>query len=127
VGTQERIQCPACGKSLSVSSASVGRKGKCAACNAVFVVELPSRATSSNPPPPPPKPSSQAREAEIAQQPTHREEFGQDKRRILAAVSVAPDKYALIEPYLMDYEEPVAIAVQRQFPFSLSYFHRIAC
>jgi hypothetical protein len=55
----------------------------------------------------------------MAEQPAHREEFGQDKRRMLAAVSMAPDKYALVEPYLMDYEEPVAIAVQRQFPFSI--------
>lgn len=38
---------------------------------------------------------------------------------MLAAVSAAPDKYALIEPYLMQYEQPVAIAVQRQFPFSI--------
>jgi hypothetical protein len=38
---------------------------------------------------------------------------------MLAAVSAAPDKYALAEPYLMDYEQPMAIAVQRQFPFSV--------
>ena len=38
---------------------------------------------------------------------------------MLAAVSAAPDKYAVVEPYLMDYEKPVAIAVQRQFPFSI--------
>ena len=38
---------------------------------------------------------------------------------MLAAVSAAPDKYALVEPYLMQYEQPVAIAVQRQFPFSI--------
>ena len=38
---------------------------------------------------------------------------------MLSAVAVAPDKYELIEPYLMDYEQPVAIAVQRQFPFSV--------
>ena len=38
---------------------------------------------------------------------------------MLAAVSAAPDKFALVEPYLMQYEQPVAIAIQRQFPFSI--------
>ncbi|REK07444.1 MAG: hypothetical protein DWQ37_21145 [Planctomycetota bacterium] len=56
---------------------------------------------------------------QLAQQPSHRQEFTEDKRRILVAVSPAPDKYALVQPYLMQYEEPVAIAVQRQFPFSV--------
>jgi len=38
---------------------------------------------------------------------------------MVAAVSAAPDKFALVEPYLMQYEQPVAIAYQRKFPFSV--------
>lgn len=34
-------------------------------------------------------------------------------------MSTAPDKFSIVEPYLMQYEQPVAIAVQRQFPFSI--------
>ena len=56
---------------------------------------------------------------ELSQQPTHPKEFAQDGRRMLAAVSGESDKYALVEPYLMTYEQPVAIAVQRKFPFSV--------
>ncbi|MDA0659361.1 MAG: hypothetical protein O3C60_11020 [Planctomycetota bacterium] len=58
-------------------------------------------------------------DVQLAQQPSHSDEISEDKRRMLAAVSAAPDKYALVEPYLMQYEQPVAIAVQRQFPFSI--------
>jgi hypothetical protein len=126
VEKQERVQCPACGKSLAVPLPALGRKGKCPACKAIISIEAPAKpsstsAPSSAPPPPPPPPRTEKRVAaeELAQQPTHREEVGQDKRRMLAAVSMAPDKYALVEPYLMDYEQPVAIAVQRQFPFSI--------
>jgi hypothetical protein len=56
---------------------------------------------------------------QLSQQPTHSEEFERDKGRALTAISAAPDKYAIVERYLMQYETPVALAVQRQFPFSL--------
>jgi hypothetical protein len=69
--------------------------------------------------PAPPRPPEAPIKVQLAEQPPHVEEFSRDKRRVLTAVSTAPDKYALVEPYLMDYEQPVAIAVQRQFPFSL--------
>jgi len=57
--------------------------------------------------------------ATLAYQPTTRQEFSQDRNRFADAISLDPDKYRLIEPYLMDYEQPIAVAVQRQFPFSL--------
>jgi hypothetical protein len=52
-------------------------------------------------------------------QPTHKKEFVKDMRRMYSAVSSEHDKFELVEPYLMQYERPVAIAVQRQFPFSI--------
>jgi len=115
-----RILCPHCGKALNVPVSSLGRTGKCPACQKPVTFEAP--------PPPQPEPtkqndrrqrSSEGIQPELAQQPAHRDEFSRDGRRMLAAVSSAPDKYALVEPYLMQYEQPVAIAVQRQFPFSI--------
>ncbi len=58
-------------------------------------------------------------DAALEVQPTHREEFSKDRQRLRAALSGEADKFAIIEPYLMEYEEPVAIAVQRKFPFSV--------
>jgi len=130
-----RIVCPHCGQGLAVSSSFVGRSGKCPACKNTIAIQSP--ATRSEPTPrqsapsrnPPQQPTSPQKvpprhpasvvDAQLAQQPSRREERSEDKRRFLAAVSAAPDKYALVEPYLMQYEHPVAIAVQRQFPFSL--------
>ena len=66
-----------------------------------------------------PEASFQTGKPVLDSQPTHRQEFGQDRKRVLAAVSVEPDKYRIVEPFLMDYEQPLAIAVQRKFPFSL--------
>jgi hypothetical protein len=37
----------------------------------------------------------------------------------MSAIATAPDKYELVKPYLMNYEQPIALAVQRQFPFSI--------
>ncbi len=37
----------------------------------------------------------------------------------MAALTVAPDKFPIVEPYIMEYESARAIAVQRQFPFTL--------
>lgn len=51
--------------------------------------------------------------------PSHRQEISRDKDRFAAALSVAPDKFEIVEPYLMEYESARAIAVQRQFPFTL--------
>ena len=112
-----RVVCPHCSKALTVPSALIGRNGTCPACKSTISIEMP----------PPPKPSREDNAkrpaevvvADLAQQPSHRHEFSYDGRRMLAAVSTAPDKYALVEPYLMQYEQPVAIAVQRQFPFSI--------
>jgi hypothetical protein len=118
MNTQRRIKCPSCGKSLTVSSSAIGRKGKCPACDAVFNVGAAGHSMPANAPPPPP-PTSRTSEVQLAQQPTHGQEFERDKGRILTAVSAAPDKYAIVEPYLMEYETPVALAVQRQFPFSV--------
>ncbi|MEX0671173.1 MAG: hypothetical protein WD060_12025 [Pirellulales bacterium] len=58
-------------------------------------------------------------DATIDQQPTHGEEFSKDRQRISAAVSSDADKFAIVQPYLMEYEQPVALAVQRKFPFSI--------
>ncbi len=123
-----RIKCPHCGKSLTVPVTMIGRSGKCPACKSSVSIKSPGTKRTQKPqsPPPPPKPKAQTHqqpvetiEAKLAQQPTHGAEFSHDGRRMLAAVSAAPDKYAVVEPYLMDYEKPVAIAVQRQFPFSI--------
>lgn len=113
-----KIICSSCGKALTVPSSAIGRKGKCPGCKHQMLIEAPPQA------PPrvaaaPPKPPEAPVRAQLAEQPTHRDEFTRDRRRVVTAVSTAPDKYALVEPYLMDYEQPVAIAVQRQFPFSL--------
>jgi hypothetical protein len=74
--------------------------------------------------PPLPKavqPPRQARviDATLDEQPTHREEFSKDHRRFIAAISGEADKFAIVQPYLMEYEQPVALAAQRKFPFSI--------
>ena len=127
-----RIPCPNCGKILSVPVSSLGRTAKCPACQNPVTLEAPQPVRKPAPPPPQPKPAESKAshrdrpqrpperiQPELAQQPAHREEFSRDGRRMLTAVSAAPDKFALVEPYLMQYEQPVAIAVQRQFPFSI--------
>jgi hypothetical protein len=83
-------------------------------------------ATAAPKAPPPPKqaaaaPPRQGRviDATLDQQPTHREEFSKDRQRVSAAVSSDADKFAIVQPYLMEYEQPVALAVQRKFPFSI--------
>lgn len=76
-------------------------------------------ATAAAAPPPPPPKAARVIDAELEQQPTHREEFSKDRRRFIAAISGEADKFAIVQPYLMEYEEPVAIAVQRKFPFSI--------
>lgn len=118
------IKCPACGKGLSVASKLIGKSGKCPGCSNKIIIRLPDAQNyehSPATPPPPPRQTTplDSTEPELAYQPTHGEEFSQDKRRIAHAVSAAPDKYELVEPYLMKYEEPLAIAVQRKFPFSM--------
>ncbi len=40
-----KLACPQCGKLLQVPETSVGKKGKCPACQAVFVVESPASVT----------------------------------------------------------------------------------
>lgn len=77
-----------------------------------------SAATAASPQPRPPK-AARVIDAELEQQPTHREEFSKDRQRFIAAISGEADKFAIVQPYLMEYEEPVAIAVQRKFPFSV--------
>ena len=127
-----RIPCPHCGKTLSVPVSSLGRTAKCPGCQNPVTLEAPRPVKKATPPLPqsePAKPKASPKDRpqrpperiqpELAQQPAHRDEFSQDGRRMLAAVSAAPDKFALVEPYLMQYEQPVAIAVQRQFPFSI--------
>lgn len=114
-----KIQCPACARTLTVSTAMIGRTGKCPGCANTVTVKAPNKELGT---PPPPSPKSRVTPdvgVPLAKQPTAAHEISQDRRRIVAAVSVAPDKYSLVEPYLMDYEKPLAIAVQRQFPFSL--------
>ncbi len=125
-----RVVCPHCGKALTAQSALIGRTAKCPGCKNTITIEAPSsprpRQPQAAPPVPPPQPNASSRkrpveaiDSELAQQPSHRDEFSLDRRRMLAAVSAEPDKYALVEPYLMQYEQPLAIAVQRQFPFSI--------
>lgn len=130
-----RVVCPQCGKALTVPSALIGKSGKCPACKNTIAIQSPASKSETKPnqPAPAPVPPRQTTNAQkepprrpvdvvdvrLAQQPSHRDEFSEDKRRMLSAVSAAPDKYALVEPYPMEYEQPVAIAVQRQFPFSI--------
>jgi hypothetical protein len=128
-----RVVCPHCRKALSVPMSLVGKAGKCPACKNTIAIQSPDAqsAPRQNPPPKtPPRQSTSSQQdvhrqpvgavdVQLAQQPSRRDEVSEDKRRIMAAVSSAPDKFALIEPYLMQYERPVAIAVQRQFPFSI--------
>lgn len=77
-----------------------------------------SAATAASPQPRPPK-AARVIDAQLEQQPTHREEFSKDRQRFITAISGEADKFAIVQPYLMEYEEPVAIAVQRKFPFSV--------
>ena len=128
-----RIVCPHCRKALSVPMSLVGKSGKCPACKNTVAIQSPDTQSVPRQNPSPKTPPRQharspqdvhrqpvgAEDVQLAQQPSRREELSEDKRRIMAAVSSAPDKFALIEPYLMQYERPVAIAVQRQFPFSI--------
>lgn len=130
-----RISCPHCGASLRIAPAHIGRTAPCPACGISMVIPNPevdaARAVASSPPPPPrsPKPGNprqprpqappEVTHPPLASQPSHQQEFSRDARRIRDAVSLAPDKYAIVEPYLMQYEQPVAMAVQRQFPFSI--------
>jgi endogenous inhibitor of DNA gyrase (YacG/DUF329 family) len=127
-----RISCPHCGATLKIASAHVGRTAPCPACQKPIAIRDPAAEPARPPDTPQQRPStpqsspqprtqasSKVRRPPLASQPTHQEEFSQDARRILNAVSIAPDKYAVVEPYLMQYEQPVAVAVQRQFPFSI--------
>ncbi len=87
-------------------------------------VKTPTSETHNSPPPPKQATAPQPRpariiDAKLEQQPTHRAEFSKDRQRVLAAISGEADKFAIVQPYLMEYEEPVAIAVQRKFPFSI--------
>ena len=109
-------------------TSSIGKTGKCPQCKTSITIERPKRRRKSRPaaasPEPkqraaPPPPPVQPAAPELDTQPTHRTEINNDRNRVLAAVSSNPDKFAIIEPYLMDYEQPVAMAVQRKFPFSL--------
>jgi phage FluMu protein Com len=121
-----RIKCFSCGKVLTVPASSVGKTGKCPQCKTSITIERPERRPKKRPTPADPKPKPQQRtrppidvvQPQLDSQPTHRDEINNDRYRVLAAVSNSPDKFALIEPYLMDYEQPVAMAVQRKFPFS---------
>jgi hypothetical protein len=117
-----RVTCPECGKPLKVPTAALGRKGKCPHCERVIRIPAINEGIDSAvgvSPLPGAVHNNQIVTAELAEQPSHSAEFASDRRRMLDAVSVAPDKFALIEPYLMEYEKPVALAVQRQFPFSV--------
>jgi hypothetical protein len=134
-----RVECPNCGKSLNVDATLAGRQGRCPGCKATITIQqsatqkvAPEKLGSShtaapNPPPReettsanrPGKRATEVISAQLATQPSHSEELSQDQRRIAAAISTAPDKFAIVEPYLMNYEQPLAMAVQRQFPFSI--------
>lgn len=122
---QLRIKCLSCGKVLAVATSSIGKKGKCPRCKNTITIERPKRrpkkrpTQKSVPKPQQAPPPTQAVAPELDKQPTHRVEINNDRNRVLAAVSGDPDKFASIEPYLMEYEQPVAMAVQRKFPFSL--------
>ena len=91
-----------------------------------FAAAQPKPAAATAPKAPPPKPTPvppqrQARviDATLDEQPSHREEFSKDRQRFIASISGDADKFAIVQPYLMEYEEPVAIAAQRKFPFSI--------
>ena len=127
-----QINCFNCGRTLNVPRSAIGRTGKCPACKTPITIEAPAGPKRHPAPPqelPPELPPEQLPELEpddaevvappVFEQPTHREEIGRDRNRILTAISNERDKYRLVEPYLMDYEQPIAIAVQRQFPFSI--------
>ena len=114
-----------------------GKTGKCPACKSTIKIEIPAHsansatvtagahsATQKPSTPPPVRPQTKGIATVATQQvldavPSHRAEIGRDKDRFAAAVSVEPDKFEIVEPYLMDYESARAIAVQRQFPFTL--------
>ena len=112
-----RVFCAHCSKPLKVPTSYLGRNGKCPACGKSFLIEQASvenekqEPQGGDTPRPPKKP--------LAEQPTVMEELSNDRRRFLDAVAMAPDKYAIVEPFLMSYEQPIALAVQRQFPFSI--------
>lgn len=123
-----RIKCPSCEKALIIPSNAVGKKGTCPACRSTFTIGTPgsdarkTHAREERPDitiKPSPIPAEEVSGPLLDQQPTHRDELARDRYRMMTAVSAAPDKYAIVEPFLMKYEQPVAIAVQRQFPFSL--------
>jgi hypothetical protein len=118
MSTHIRIKCLNCGKTLNVPKSSIGKTGKCPGCKSDVTVEAPRKRPKPKPTPRA-EPEPEVIDTPLDQQPTHREEIGRDRNRMMSAVAVAPDKFELIEPYLMDYEQPVAIAVQRQFPFSV--------
>jgi phage FluMu protein Com len=112
-----KVRCTGCSKVLSVPRSLIGKIVKCPACQTRLEIEASQaedvpEATRRPAPPPPFDP-------ELASQPTHASELGRDRKRIVSAVSTEPDKYEVVQPYLMSYETPVAIAVQRKFPFSL--------
>lgn len=136
--THINIKCKACGKSLKVPASLVGKTGKCPACKETIKIEsLEAAAPKPIPkptqtPPPPPKPAPVSPRALVPTHaparldaiPTHADEIGRDRERFAAALSVAPDKFPIVEPYLMEYESARAIALQRQFPFT--FFSDIA-
>jgi uncharacterized Zn finger protein (UPF0148 family) len=127
-----RISCPHCGVTLKVAPVHAGRTVPCPGCQQPIVIpnaaaDASHASSGTRPRSPKPEESRRSRSPSspevirppLASQPSHQEEFSSDARRILGAVSGAADKYAIVEPYLMHYEQPVAIAVQRQFPFSI--------
>ena len=122
-----RIKCFSCGKALNVPVSLIGKTGKCPQCKTSVTIERPEprpRQPKSAKPKPkrrpaPPVVESEPTQPQLDSQPTHRSEINHDRNRVVAAVSNNPDKFAIIEPYLMEYEQPVAMAVQRKFPFSV--------
>jgi len=132
--THLSVKCMACGKLLKVPASLAGKTGKCPACSEPIKIEIPNSPSPKAVPtenksqprtPPQPKPATpkamvqQPAPARLDAIPTHVEEIGRDRERFAAALSVAPDKFPIVEPYLMDYESARAIALQRQFPFSI--------
>jgi phage FluMu protein Com len=137
--TQINIKCKSCGKLLKVPASLIGKTGKCPACKETIKLESPEshepKATPKpNQEPPLPLPNAapvlpgglvpKPSPAKIDTIPSHATEVGRDRERFAAAISVAPDKFPIVEPYLMDYESTRAIALQRQFPFT--FFSDIA-
>lgn len=102
---------------------------KCPACKNTVKIENPEptiKTENREPPPVRPKPPESPKALvpvpaprPLDAQPSHSEEIRKDRDRFAAALSVAPDKFRIVEPYMMEYEQARAIAVQRQFPFSL--------